>query len=609
MPRLFVIAFAIGLYLCLSSSAFAAERPNVIVVMTDDQGYGDLSCHGNPVVRTPNLDRLHDESVRLTDFHVAPMCTPTRSQLMTGVDALRNKAMGVSSGRALLRRDLPTMANIFADSGYRTGIFGKWHLGDNYPYRPQDRGFHEAIWFPSSHIGSVPDYWQNDYFDDTYFHGAERKKFEGYSTDVFFREAMSWMTNRAEAGEPFFTYLALNAPHGPLYVPDKYRAAVSESLEKALPQLPKLEPNAKKALVSFLAMIVNIDENMGRLENFLKDHNLRDNTIVVFLTDNGSTMGQRYYNAGMRGSKTTLWEGGHRVPCFVRWPAGNLRSPGDVKELTQVQDILPTLVELCGLKKPEKVWFDGVSLAKLLRGEADELPDRMLFINYSRMPWSTRRATPDSAAIVRRGEGAVLWKRWRLVQDKELYNIDDDPEQKHNVLKEHPKIAARMRVGYGTWWETLKDEINIPERVIIGHEAEPESTLTACEWYDVIVDQQRQVRIGDNRNGAWHLEVAAPGTYRFELRRWPREADLPLHAASKPARLTDGELAAGNALPIAEARIRIGDQTQTRPVTATDRAITFEAPLAAGPIDVETFFNDANGEELCGAYYLYVKRK
>ncbi|MBI4661745.1 MAG: sulfatase-like hydrolase/transferase [Verrucomicrobia bacterium] len=205
------------------SHTAAPQKPNVILVITDDQGYGDLSCHGNPVLKTPNLDQLHRESIRLTDFHVTPMYTPTRGQLMTGRHCLANGAMNVSSGRTLLRRGISTMPEIYAASGYRTGHFGKWHLGDNYPYRPMDRGFQEAVWFPSSHIGSAPDYWNNDYFDDVYNHNGRRRAFRGYCTDVFFGEAIEWMRAQAAARRPFFCYLAPNAPHGPLFVPQKYR--------------------------------------------------------------------------------------------------------------------------------------------------------------------------------------------------------------------------------------------------------------------------------------------------------------------------------------------------------------------------------------------------
>lgn len=181
-------------------------NPNVIIVMTDDQGYGELSCHGNPVLKTPQLDKLHDRSIRFTDFHVAPMCAPTRGQLMTGLDAARNGTINVSSGRGLLRPpELNTMADIFASNGYRTGIFGKWHLGDNYPFRPEDRGFQETVWFPSSHISSVPDFWGNDYFDDTYITNGKCQSFKGYCTDIFFDEALKFISNSAKSGKPFFT--------------------------------------------------------------------------------------------------------------------------------------------------------------------------------------------------------------------------------------------------------------------------------------------------------------------------------------------------------------------------------------------------------------------
>ena len=279
-------------------------RPNVILVMTDDQGYGELSCHGNPLLKTPNLDRLHDESIRFTDFHVSPMCTPTRGQLMTGMDCLRNRAMNVSSGRTLLRRDLPTMADLFAAAGYATGIFGKWHLGDNYPYRPQDRGFHETLWYPSSHIGSAPDFWGNDYFDDTYWNNGRRRPYTGYTTDVFFAEAMRWMGAKVRSGQPFFCYLPTAAPHSPHFVPETYRQAMEAIVAKA--NLATLPPAEREQLTRYLAMIVNLDDNMARLDAFLRETGQLDNTIVVFMTDNGSTFGPKYYNAGMRGGKVEL---------------------------------------------------------------------------------------------------------------------------------------------------------------------------------------------------------------------------------------------------------------------------------------------------------------
>ena len=264
MKLLWIIALA-----GLSLNAAAAARPNVIVVMTDDQGYPELSVHGNPILKTPQLDRLHSESVRFTDFHVAPMCTPTRGQLLTGLDAARNGAINVSSGRTLLRSGLPTMANYFAGSGYRTGIFGKWHLGDNTPYRPEERGFEETLWFPSSHVNSVPDFWNNDYFDDTYIHNGKRTAYKGYCTDIFFREAMAWMKERAAAGEPFFTYIPTNAPHGPHWAPPEELAQAQEALRGV--SLPKMNERARKEFAGYLAMIMNADSNIGRLSQFLED--------------------------------------------------------------------------------------------------------------------------------------------------------------------------------------------------------------------------------------------------------------------------------------------------------------------------------------------------
>jgi arylsulfatase A-like enzyme len=597
------------IWAALVANAFAAERPNVIVVMTDDQGYGDLACHGNPVVRTPNLDRLHDESVRFTDFHVAPMCTPTRGQLMTGLDAFRNGAMNVSSGRTLLRRGLPTMADAFAASGYATGIFGKWHLGDNYPFRPADRGFQETLWFPSSHISSTPDFWNNDYFDDTYTHNGQRRKYAGYCTDVFFAEAMKWIAQQHKAGKPFFAYIPLNAPHGPLFVPDRYRKAVRQRLDAAQDKLPSIDDGTRRSLVSFLAMIENIDENIGRLAAMLRDQGLRDDTLLIFLTDNGSTMGPQYFNAGMKGGKVTLWEGGHRVPLFVRWPKGSFGSPRDVSELTHVQDLLPTLIDLCGLQRPQGPKYDGVSLANLLRGKAGGLDDRMLVVNYSRMPFGVKRRQDDHPGAPRKEGAAVLWKRWRLLEYDRLYDLAGDPMQERNVVAEHPEVAAKMRAALDAWWAGVKGSVNEPSRVVVGADEENPTMLTACEWFDVFVDQQRQVRVADEKFGAWHLDVAEPGDYAIELRRYPREADLPINAAVEATRVTDGRYVAGRALAATETRLTIGKHDETMKLSDGAKEATFRVQLDAGPIELKTVFLDADGKELCGAYYAYVRRE
>jgi arylsulfatase len=510
------------------------------------------------------------------------MCTPTRSQLLTGVDALRNGAMNVSSGRTLLRREFPTMAEIFAKNGYRTGIFGKWHLGDNYPYRPQDRGFEKTIWHESSHIPSVAGFWNNDYFDDVYNHNNEQQQYKGYCTDVFFRESMRWIRECAERKQPFFCYLPLNTPHAPLFVSDKYREPYRDQ---------------KPFVASFFGMIANIDENIGKLDAFLRETGLHENTVFIFMTDNGTANGESVFNAGMRGKKIDLYDGGHRVPFFVRWPAGKLRSAADIDLLTECHDVLPTLIDLCGLKKPRAAKFDGISLAKLLRGKTDTLPDRMLVAQFSRMnhpqPW--------------KGDAALLWKKWRLVSDKELYDIATDPGQQHNVIEQFPDVAANMRKRYERWWNEVAPRVNEFSAIHIGSKAENPSMLTPCEWQDVFLDQQAQVRRAE-KNGVWKLFVERDGEYEFRLRRWPIEADLAITESAPEYKCVDGVYRDGVALPIARAGLKISGSEQSKPVSDTDKQIIFKLPLKRGETELQTWFRDADGKEICGAYFVYVYR-
>jgi arylsulfatase len=569
-----------GLAAAPLAPAQTRRRPNVIFVLADDQGYADFSAHGNPDLKTPHLDRLHAEAVRLTDFHSSAMCTPTRAQLMTGRDALYTRAMNVSSGRTLLRRDLPTLAEAFAASGYRTGIFGKWHLGDNYPYRPEDRGFHEALWFPSSHIGAVPDAWNNDYFSDRYRHNGRLQQYQGYCTDIFFGAAFEWIRARHAAGEPFFAYIPLNAPHGPLFVPPEFTAPY-----KHLPE----------RLARFFGMIANIDQHMGRLDKLLAELKLRDNTIVVYATDNGGTAGVAHYNAGMRANKTTLYEGGHRVPFFIRWPEGGIGGGRDVAELTQMQDVFPTMVELCGLTP--RAAFDGASLAALLQGRAKALPDRTLVVQFSRMNDSRPR----------KNDAAVMWKRWRLVHGNELYDLAADPAQATNLIEKRGDVATRLQAHYDPWWARVEPVLDSFLPLHIGGKENP-TMLSACEWADVFLDQAAQVRRGERKIGLWHVEVEQAGNYAIALRRWPRDVSAGLSEGIPPHKHEDGEYAAGVAIPIARARLKIGAFEEAKPVEPRDQEAVFRVKLPAGRTTLETWFLDGAGKPLVSAYYAYVER-
>ena len=606
------LTFLIVAFLGLCTSLIA--RPNVLIIMTDDQGYPELSVHGNPVLQTPNLDILHGQSIRLSDYHVTPMCTPTRGQLLTGMDAARNGAVNVSSGRALLRPEIPTIANYFSDAGYFTGVFGKWHLGANYPFRPQDRGFEESVWYPSSSIPSVPAYWGNDYFDDVYTHNGKEQRYKGYCTDVFFSEAKRFMLDSLRKKKPFLCYLATNTPHGPFIPKDEDRKAIAQILES--PKFDHLEENIKRRLSLYLGMIRNIDWNMGKLMKFLDENNLSENTILLFQTDNGSILGPQYFNAGMRGKKTQIWEGGHRVPCFIRWPSGGLGKPRDIEGLTQVQDVLPTLLELCEIeiKNVNGQKFDGMSLASIIKDKKKVTEDRMLVINYSRMPGFSNYPSPYSQTQMRADQSAVLWKRWRLLENRELYDLKSDPMQKNNIIGNHPKVVAKMRRHLYSWWDTVKHLANNPQRIIIGTKYENPTKLSATEWLDVFVDQQGQIFRGVQKSGYWLLDIAQPGEYEIELRRWPKEADGTISGT-----LPNGE---GKALPITEAMLYFSDHNHldigqkkayqfeglTKRVTQKDKAVTFTMSLKKGPVALHTWFKGQNNTML-SAYYVYIYRK
>jgi len=586
MVRQVVCALMVGCLLSLSSTALG-KQPNVIILLTDDQGYADLSVHGNPQLKTPNLDAVHAQSIRLTDFHVAPMCTPTRGQLLTGVDCLRNGAASVSAGRSFIRRGIPTVADAFAGSGYKTGLFGKWHLGDSYPNLPNTKGFDESMCHLGWGITSMADLWRNDNFDPKLRHNGELKQYKGYITDIIFDEAMNWMKQCKKDDKPFFAYLPTNAPHGPLWCPEKYRK----------PYMGQGGP----ALASFFGMIANIDENVGRLDAFLKEQSLFDNTLFIYMTDNGGTTGVKFYNAGMRAGKTTYYDGGHRTSCFIRWPEGKLLKPCDIDALTEVQDIFPTLIDLCALKSPDKAQFDGTDLASILKGTNDALPDRMLVVQYGEQPGGQK---------LDKARNCVMWNKWRLVHDSELYDIKTDPGQMTDLADKHPDIVRKLREHHANWWKTIEAGTNDFEPISIGSDKQNPVTISSADWNRVYCDNMNDLRTGKKANGPWSLLVEKDGTYEIELRRWPKEADATIVGAVPAFKAFDGGLPEGKALPIGKMRLKIAELDETKDVSATDKGITFEVKLKAGTrLPMQSWCLDKDGNELCGAYFAYVKRK
>ena len=345
---------SVAVLLCVVTAG-AAQRPNVVLVITDDQGYGDLSCHGNPVLKTPHLDKLHADSVRLTDYHVAPTCSPTRAALITGHWTNRTGVWHTIMGRSMLRHNEVTIGRILADGGYHTAMFGKWHLGDNYPYRPEDRGFQEVLRHGGGGVGQTPDYWDNAYFDGSYFHNGKAVPASGFCTDVFFDYAKRFIRKVKDDDKPFFVYLCTNAPHGPMHAPEKYA-----------------KPYEKQGVnvANFLGMIANIDDNVGAMRAFLKKEGLAENTIFIFTTDNGTSSGANIHNNGMRGRKGSEYDGGHRVPFFIHWPKGGLTGGRDVDMITSYVDVVPTLIDYCKVPAPKGLKFDGVNIRPLIEGQA-----------------------------------------------------------------------------------------------------------------------------------------------------------------------------------------------------------------------------------------------
>ncbi len=546
------------------SSVALAQRPNVILVITDDQGYGDIAAHGNPQIKTPHLDELHARSIRLTNFHVDPTCSPTRSALMSGRYSTKTGVWHTIAGRSLMDPDELTLAEIFQANGYRTCMIGKWHLGDAFPCRPQDQGFDTVVHHGGGGVGQTPDWWGNDYFDDTYWRDDVVEQFDGYCTDVWFREAIDFIEHHRD--QPFFLYLSTNAPHGPYFVDRKYS-----------------EPYGEGATANFLGMITNIDENLGKMFEFLRDRKLVENTLFIFMTDNGTAAGAKVFNAGMRGSKGSQYEGGHRVPFFLHWPAGELTGGRDVDQLSAHIDVRPTLVELCGLDEPDGPTSDGVSLAAALRGDKDVLRDRTLFVHSQRIlePEYGRRY-------------AVMTDRWRLVDGKELYEIGVDPGQKNDLSAADPRTHDRLREAYDRWWSELGPARKKTIHVALGTDEQPTVRLTAHDWlFDGQTPwHQNHIRKSDNeskapKSGAWAVRFARPGTYEIVVSRWPRHLRRSMDAS--------------------RARLLIGDQAYEQMLNANDSAAIFRVPIRPGETRLQAFLYRADNAEI-GAYFVNATR-
>jgi arylsulfatase A-like enzyme len=465
-----------------------------------------------------------------------------------------------------------TMAEVFRDNGYKTAMFGKWHLGDNYPCRPQDQGFEHTFIHGGGGVGQGPDYWDNDYFDDTYWRNGVPEKQKGYCTDVWFDDALSFI--KRHRNKPFFAYISTNAPHGPYIVDEKYSQ-------------PYKDKGVGNGQAEFYGMIENIDENLGRLVTKLDEWKLAHNTILIFTTDNGSAMGHRLikgaqwkgFNAGMRAGKGSEYDGGHRVPFYIRYPAGKLGGR-DVQQLSAHIDILPTLAELCELSDKSADSRDGISIKAALSGDNATIKDRTILVHSQRIenPEKLRKC-------------AVMTERWRLVNGKELFDMDADAGQKQDVASEHPDVVNKLTAEYDQWWNSLKPVFSQFVRIGIGSDAQPESLLHSHDWHaagGLPPWHQNHVRSGAMGNGFWAIDITHAGTYEIELRRWPKHIDKPMDAVS--------------------AAIQVGAHKET---AALDKgkptSVTFQLELPEGPTKLQTYMTLPNGK-VRGSYFVYIRR-
>jgi arylsulfatase A-like enzyme len=487
-----------------------AQRPNVLLVITDDHGYGDLSLHGNPHLKTPHIDSIARDGVEFTQFQVCPVCSPTRSSLMTGRYNYRTGVVDTYLGRSMMHAGEVTMPELFSKAGYRTGIFGKWHLGDNYPMRSIDQGFQESIVCNGGGVGQPSDPPGNDYFNPVLQHNGKAKRFEGYCTDIFAGEAAAWIERHRR--EPWLCYLSTNAPHTPLTVGEEWVK-------------PFRAARLDEVTAKVYGMVANIDVNIGKLLSKLRALELERDTILVFLTDNGPQ--QPRYNAGMRGRKGTVYQGGIRVPCFVRWPA-RLKAGARIDRIAAHIDLLPTLAELCDVSMPTGLKIDGRSLAPLLKGETAGWPDRTLFTQWHR---------GDEPELFR--ACAARTQQYKLVDDKELYDIEADPGEARDIAAGRPEVAARLRAATEAWFRDVSSTRGYaPPRIHLGTPHENPTILTRQDW------RGPRATWDDKGLGHWEVDVARAGPYEVTLRMaaapFDGEARLQVGRAMATARVARG---------------------------------------------------------------------
>ncbi len=475
--------------------AYAADRPNIVVFLTDDQGWGDLHIHGNELLSTPNIDQMAREGAQFDRFYVSPVCSPTRAEFLTGRHHVRCGVYHTSQGGERVNLDETMIGEIFQRAGYHTAAFGKWHSGMQYPYHPNARGFDAFYGFCSGHWGN--------YFSPMLEHNGQLVQGQGFIVDDFTQRAIQYIERHQK--EPFFVYLAYNTPHSPVQVPDRWW---NKFKHMELPSHhPKLQHKYLDHARAAFAMCENIDWNVGRVLTKLDELNLSENTIVLYFCDNGPN--GRRFNGGMRGRKGSTDEGGVRSPLFVRWPA-KIKPGTEIPQICSAMDLLPTLAEMAGVEVTGTKPLDGISVAPLLYGDSSDWPERTLVHHWN-------------------GEVSVRTQKYRLDHEGNLYDIPRDPGQQTEINSEKPEVVASLeKIANEFRFEMLanygKDFDKRP--FVIGH---PDATLTQIPARDGVghgsIERSNRypndsfftnwINLDDSIT--WDCEVGMTGTYEVEI--------------------------------------------------------------------------------------------
>ena len=509
--HLFTLLFIVFLIGCEKNRT----PPNVILIITDDQGYGDLNFNGNPNIITPALDNFAAESVRFNNFYVSPVCAPTRSSLMTGRYSLRTGVRDTYNGGAIMASSEVTLAEMLKQANFTTGIFGKWHLGDNYPSRPSDQGFDESLIHLAGGMGQVGDftnYFKKDtsYFDPILWHNNEQKPYQGYCSDIFTENAIEFIEKNKN--NPFFCYLSFNAPHNPLQVPDEYYQIYknidpTEGIDPNLIPNEKINEQTKENTRKVYAMVTNIDDNLKKLFAKIEELGIKDNTIVIFMTDNGPQHAR--YVAGMKGRKTSVYNGGIRVPFYFRYP-NEFSGDKEVDQMTAHIDLLPTLSKLCGTRIPEDRKIDGRNFIPSIEGKIQ--PERSFF-SY----WTRKYPELFNNIALQRGQFKLVGKTDydSEIENFQLYDTNKDPFEKNNLIAQKKSIGLSLKEEmHQTFLELVNSEnLKNPPRIILGSDFENPVYLNRND-----AGGQRAVWNQEQAYSFWKVDINKEGLYDLKFK-------------------------------------------------------------------------------------------